>query len=132
MVSSTVIPCSARIRAHPLPHPVAGDRVQPDGRLVEDQQLRPADQRLRELEPADHATGVAAREPVRGVEQVHRREGVVDAGGALAARHVVEPGEPRDVLPPGQRPLDGQLLGHVAEPPAHLRGGAGDVEPEDA
>ncbi len=30
--------------------------------------------------------------------------------GALRARHVVEPGEQFDVLPPGQRRLDGKLL----------------------
>ena len=50
-----------------LPHAVAGDRVEPDRRLVEDQQPRRADQGLRELEPADHAAGVGLGEPVGGV-----------------------------------------------------------------
>src|SRR6202042_1669641 len=41
-----------------IPDIRAGDRVQPDGRLVEDQQAGRADQLLRQLQPPDHAAGI--------------------------------------------------------------------------
>ena len=114
-----------------LPHAGAGDRVEADGRLVEDQQAGRADQRLGEFEPADHAAGVGAGQPVGGVGEVHRVQRLGDAVGAFAAGDVEDAGEQCDVLPAGQARVGGQLLRHVAEQAAYRHPVPGRVVAED-
>ena len=71
---------NSRLHAlHLGPDTVARNGIQTDGRFVEDQQRRPVDQRLRQLEPAHHAAGVRARQRVGDVEQLHRVQRFVDA-----------------------------------------------------
>src|SRR4051794_11026197 len=114
-----------------IPHGAARDRVEADRRLVEDQHARPVDERLRELEPADHAAGVRRHEAIRGLEYAGRLEREVDALAALRARDVEQPREQHHVLAPGERAVGRELLRHVADLPAHGHPLAGDVVAED-
>src|SRR3954469_8164092 len=114
-----------------VPHRAARDRVEADRRLVEDQHARPVDERLRQLEPADHAGGVRRHEAGGGLEHAGRLEREVDAVGALRARDVEQPGERHHVLAARQRAVGGELLRHVADLPAHGHPLAGDVVAED-
>ena len=54
------MPNSVPMRRTSVEHLVAPGRVEPVGRLVEQQQLRVVDQRLGQLHPLLHAGGVAA------------------------------------------------------------------------
>src|SRR6185436_6894634 len=78
----------------PAPH----DRVHPAQRLVEDQQLRLVDDRLRQLHALAHALAVGADLAVADVEQVDRIERL--ARGCLrgVVTHAVQPGERLDPL----------------------------------
>src|SRR5579875_1179429 len=89
-----------------LPHAVAGDRVEPHRRLVEDEQRRSVHERLRQLEASHHPARVRARQPVGGVGETHGLECFGHAGGPLSPRDVEEPREPHDVLPPRERGFD--------------------------
>ncbi len=60
--------------ADDLPHAEAAARVEPGGRLVEEEQLRPADQRARKVEPPPHAARVRLRDPVGGAFEIERRQ----------------------------------------------------------
>ena len=102
------------------PRRLAGDGVEADGRLVEHQQARPVHQRLRQLEPADHAARVRRRQAIGR----HRRAPCAAprrcARVAFALGHVEEPGEQPTFSQPVSCRVDRELLGHVAEQPAHL------------
>ena len=50
-----------------LPDTIPGHRVEADRRFVKDQQGWAVDQGLRQLESADHSTGVGAGQPVSDV-----------------------------------------------------------------
>ena len=67
------MPVSWRSVRHPLPDVRAGQRVEADGGLVEHQQRGPVDQRLSQLEAADHPSGVGAHQAVAHVVQPHHR-----------------------------------------------------------
>ena len=56
-------------------------RVEPGGRLVEEQHRRPVHERRREVEPAPHAARVGAHQTVGGVGQVEPFEQVVAPRG---------------------------------------------------
>lgn len=114
-----------------LPHAVARHRVQADRRFVEDEEPRGADQRLGELQPADHAAGVGLRAPLGRVLQLHGGQHVAYALLPLAPRHVEEAGEQLDVLAPGQGPVGGQLLRQVADRAADGHPVTRHVEAED-
>ena len=55
--------------------------VEPDGGLVDDQQLRIAQQRLRDAHALAHAARVAGQRAVGDVEQADLGEALVDARG---------------------------------------------------
>ena len=57
VVSSRLVPAGHQLADH-APHVVAAARVQPGGRLVQEQHLRVGDQRTGQVEPAAHAAGV--------------------------------------------------------------------------
>ncbi len=112
------------------PDAVAGDRVEPDRRLVEHEQGGAVDQGLCQLEPADHAARIGAGQPVGRLAEPHHLERVGDSLLALAAGHVEEARKPGDVLPPGEGGLDRELLRHVAEQAPHRHRRAADVVAE--
>ena len=110
-----------------LPHRVTAARVQARGRLVEEDQLRVAHERHRQVEPAAHAAGVGGGRPVGGVAEV---EAVEQLGGAPAARgaaEVVQVGHQDQVLAPGEQVVDGRELPGHADRGAHAVGVGGDV-----
>ena len=65
--------------AHDAPQLGAAARVEPGGRLVEEQHLRPADQARRQVQAAAHAAGV-------GLGRSSARVGEVEPLQELAAR----------------------------------------------
>ena len=113
-----------------VPHGAAGDRVEADRRLVEDQQPRAVDERLRELQPPDHAARVRRDHAVGVLEHPGRLERPVDPPGPLGPRDVEEAREQHRVLAPGERALGRELLGDVADQPPDRHALARDVVAE--
>ena len=73
--------------ADQVAHQQPAERIEPRGGLVEEHQLGLVEQRLREPDALQHALAVLAQLAVRGVEQVHAREQLVErAPRAAAAR----------------------------------------------
>src|SRR3712207_8131124 len=67
---STLFPYTTLFRSHPEP----AARVQPGGRLVEEQHGRLRHQGAGQVQPAAHAAGVLADGALGGVGQVERSE----------------------------------------------------------
>jgi hypothetical protein len=61
------------------PHCCTRLRVQPGGRLVEEEHAWPVDEADRDVESTLHPTGVATRDPVGGFAETHELEQLVDA-----------------------------------------------------
>ena len=61
-------------------------RVEADGRLVDDDELRIAEQRLRDADALAHAAGVAAEAAVRRAVQVGQLEQLLDAAIEVVRR----------------------------------------------
>ena len=80
VVSSSVVPAVDE-RVEHLPQLGAGPRVEPGGRLVEEQHLRAGDERGGEVEAAAHAAGVARHHPVGGVGERELLEQLDGAAG---------------------------------------------------
>ena len=127
VVSSRVVPSRTRPRmtSH-MPEPAA--RVEPGRRLVEEQQLRPADQRAAEVEPAAHAARVGLDDAVAGVGQLELLEQLVGPALGLGLRQLVQPPEHDQVLAAGQVLVDGRVLAGQADDRAELLGLLDDVE----
>ena len=70
--------------ADEAPDVVARLRVEPGRGLVEDQQARAADEARAEVEPAAHATRVAAHDPVAGLDEAESLERLAGAPPRLA------------------------------------------------
>jgi hypothetical protein len=85
------------------------DRIEPGGRLVEEQHLRVVQQGPREVEPHPHALRVAGDRGVRGRGEPDRRE----HRAGITERPRVQAAEVGEVLASGQaRVADGELEGH--------------------
>ena len=113
------------------PHLAARARVETGGRLVEEDQRRPADQADREVEPAAHATGELGDLPVRGVLQ--RELGEQDRGAlpGLGLGQPEQPAEQHQVLGGGQVLVDRGVLPGDTEQLTHLVRVGPDVDAED-
>ena len=66
-------------------------RVEPDGRLVQDQDLRLVEQRLRQPEALAQSLGQVADEAVGTIDQVDLLEHLVDAVVQVRARAAANP-----------------------------------------
>ena len=93
---------------HELAHVAHPGRVEPGRRLVEQQELRVAQQRRRDAEPLAHPVRVAADAVLAAIAQLDHVEHLVDAGRLDAT---VEVGEQPQVASPGEvrieaRPFD--------------------------
>ena len=109
VVSSTSVPACDQ-RADRLPELDPAARVEPRGRLVEQQQPRRPDEARAEIEPAAHAARVGARQPVA---VVHQPELLEHGRRARPRRPAALPEQARDhleVLAPGHRRLDRREL----------------------
>ena len=112
-----------------------GDRVQAGGRLVEEEDLRLAEERPRKGDPLAKALGQRAAWIVRAVGEVDGLEGAPDS--IARVRHLVQLGEALEVLDDAQAEVEPRRLGHDrdAAPDLHAvlgrqrdpghRGGAG-------
>ena len=89
-----------------LPHGATAARIKAGGRLVEEDDLRRADQRHRQVEPATHPARVGHRDPVGGIGQLEPLEQLADALARSRAREVVQVGHQRQVLAPGEQLVD--------------------------
>ena len=74
--------------AHLLPDDQAAHRIQPRGRLVEEEHVRLVHQRRGEVEPTLHAARVALDEAVRRVDQVDELEQLAGTLQRPAAREL--------------------------------------------
>ena len=94
----TVVPRSSRRPADVLPQVRARLRVQPGGRLVEEDQLRHVDQADGDVEPAALAAGHRLRLPLPQPVEVELAEQLLAALGRVGRAHPVEPGVVDDLL----------------------------------
>jgi hypothetical protein len=109
---ATVATCGQR-----GPEPATGVDVQPDGRLVEDEQRRIDDQRHRELEPLLLAAGQLGDPALRQAVQTYLGQDRVGVGcGSARADRPT-----RDQLADLQRAREAGLLVHDAQPAARGR-----------
>ena len=99
----------------------ARDRVHPPQRLVEDQQLRVVDDRLRELHALAHPFAVGADLLVRGVEEIDDSERAPRGLGRLGVAEAVEPDERADPLQPGHAVVERVLLGAESDLEKEMR-----------
>ncbi len=108
--------------AYGFPQRDAARRVEPGGRLVEQQDAGPADEARAEVEAAAHPARPAAHETVGGIGEVepveYFRRVAAGVGGGLAE----QAGHHLEVLPPGHRLLDrGRLAGEPDQGPHAVR-----------
>src|SRR4029077_6053171 len=75
---------------HEVAHVAHSRRIEPGGRLVEQQQLRGAQQRRGDAEPLSHTVRVTTDTILRAVAQVDDVEHLVDPRGSAAAVEVGE------------------------------------------
>ncbi len=88
-------------------------------------------ERKREVEPALHATRVAADLAIGGVPEADARQQLVTAARPLGARQAVQGGLEAHVLAPGEERVERSLLQRSADHGAHLLALADDVVPAD-
>jgi hypothetical protein len=74
-----------------VPDGAARHRIEARRRLVEEEQAWLVEQGLRDLQTADHAARVGARQPVARVGKPHVRQRLADTCLAIAVREVIEP-----------------------------------------
>ena len=109
MVSSVVIPLRHEL-VDEIPHRDAAPRVEPRGRLVEEQHRRAADQAHRDVEPAAHATRVGAHHPVGRDREVEALEQLAGAARGSLVVLVEQPTDVLEVLVPGEALVDRGVL----------------------
>src|SRR3954452_17417511 len=102
-------------RADDLPRRAPRRRVEAGGRLVEEDQLGVADEREREVQPAQLAAAQRPRVRVGLLGQAGERQDLVDV-----ARPRIEAGPVRDRLAHGDVAAHAGALQHDAHPPAQL------------
>ena len=112
-----------------LPHLVAGLRVEPGGRLVEEDDRRVADQAHRDVEPASHASRVRRRLAVSCIGEREAVEQLV--GDHTRVLEVTQLGDQHEVLPAGQHFVDGSELAGQADRLADVARLGRDVEAVD-
>ncbi len=97
-------------RLHDLVEAEPERRVEPGGRLVEQQQARLAQQRLRQPQPLAHALGIGPDAPSGGLCQPDR-----SSSGSTATRGALETGVEAQQLAARQRGVEGDVLGQEAD-----------------
>ena len=107
-------------------------RVDARGRLVEEQQRRVMDEGAGQLEPALHAARQGAGPSAADVPQVDQLEDLAGPAMAGPPQDPEQRGHEVDVLARRQVRVQGELLGHVADPLAGLAAEAARVLAQDA
>ena len=106
--------------------------VEPDGRLVEQQQPRPMQQRARDLEPAHLPAREVAHLAAGAIGEPDPRQHLVAARARLAPADAVQRGVIEQVLHHREIEIERARLEHHAEQPQRFAGRAPDVVAEDA
>src|ERR1035437_6444621 len=96
-----------------FPNRVARNRVQPDGRLIEEEHARAMQRGLGDFQTAAHAAGVFAHQAAAVGGQAHELQCLPDARLLFAVWQVVEFGEDEQVLVTGERTVHGDRLRHI-------------------
>src|ERR1019366_2808359 len=102
------------------PDSIARNRVQSDGRLIEEEHLRPMQRGLGDFQAADHAAGVFAHKAPAVGRQAHELQGLPDARLLLAAWQIVEFREDEQVLVTGEGSVPGDRLRHITDGAANV------------
>ena len=110
----------------------AGLYVQPDRRLVEQQQRRPVEQCAGDLDAPHLAAGQAARLVVQAPAHLDGLQHGIDAPSRLGRAHAVQRGMVGKVLVDAQIEIQRARLEDDAEASQRRSGRAADVVPEDA
>ena len=95
-------------RVDQRPQLLADLRVEPDGRLVEQQQPRPVHERAGDQQPPAHPAGELVARRVGALGEVRDLQRAVDRGAALVARDAVQAREDGEVL--ARRELDVEVV----------------------
>src|ERR1017187_6743698 len=103
-----------------FPNGVASNRVQPDGRLIEEEHSRSMQRGLGDFQAADHAAGVLAHQAAAVGRQAHELQCLPDARLLLAVWQVIEFGEDEQVFVTGKRTVHGDRLRHITDGAANL------------
>ena len=110
-----------------IPDPAAQERIDARRRLVEEQQRRIVDERAGQLEPSLHPARQPAGAPAADVPQVDQLEDLAGPPPARAPQHPEQRRDEIDVLADRQVRVQGERLGHVADPLARLASERGAV-----
>ena len=114
-----------------VPDARAGLRVEPDGRLVEEQDARRVHQAAGDLEASLHAAGVGLHRVTAAVPELHHLEHLAQPVLEDVARDAVELGMETEVLLAAQVGVEGGLLEHQADVPTYVTPLPDDVEAGD-
>jgi hypothetical protein len=122
-VTSVLKSCSRSSLGRPQPEDqlvnlASGDRVEADGRLVKEQDLRIAEQRPGQGDPLAEAFRERPAGILRPVGEVDRPQREVDATARV--RHLVQVGEALQVLEDAQAQVQARRLRHDRDPAAYL------------
>ena len=107
-------------------------RIEPCGRLVEEQHMRFVHERGGEVEASAHASRIGAHGTVGGLREAELLEQLRRSWGELSLRLVGEPPHELEVLASGEVFVDRGVLTGEADRLANPFGVAGHVDPEDA
>ena len=116
---------------HLGPHRGTTRRVEPGRRFIEEQDLRPMDQRHREVESTLHPAGVRVDSIVDGGADVDEADHGVHPGGDVSAVQPVQATLQRKHLPAGLLAVDRVVLQRHADAQADVTGLRRDVEAGD-
>ena len=97
------------------PQLLAAARVEPGGRLVQEQQLGPLDHADGQVEPTFHATRVGPDPPVRASARSNSASSSALRPGPPRAAEMPQPGHHLEVLLPGQHVVDRGVLAGQAD-----------------
>jgi hypothetical protein len=118
-------------RPDDLPDLAAATRVQPGGRLVQEQQLGGDDDAGGDVQPPSHAPGVGLDLPPGRLGQPEGVQQLARPRPGAWPREAEEPGQQHQVLPPGQVLVDRGVLAGQGNQAAHHIGLRRDVVSED-
>ncbi len=115
-----------------VPDGLAQHRIDAGGRLIHEQHIRAVHEGAGELEPALHATGQVAREPMPRVGQLHHLERVSDEGAPLERADAIQCRDEADVLLRREVLVQAEQLRHVGDPAARRAAEPPRILAEDA
>src|SRR5262249_36280638 len=117
---------------HVLPKPLARLSIEPDRRLVEEEDARVMNERACDFKAPLHARRQGAHEALPPVGELHEREHLVDALPSQRGRHAIDEAVEVQVLVERQAIVEARLLEHDAKIPTTLDWILDDIDAVDA